>query len=571
MINNAFSLMFKDAYGYSSVDPAQFGTMYSNLNTTTHNLLVRGSTSGTSSADVITISQSGSTLTVSVDIGLEVAGVGALPDASNLPAFVSTYDVSDVTSITVQGLSGNDTININNIGAGVPITVSGGNSSDTINIGNGDFTANILSPITVNGDASIDKLNILDSSSIGDDAYNLGATTFSKPGSQILTYGTFESLVLDANDGNNAINVAGTLSTTAVTINGHGGNDTITVGNNNYASNILSAVTANGDAGTDKLIISDGNSPGSDTYTLTSSSFSKTGSQNLTYGFSFEGVTLLANDADDVINVNSTAANTPVTVDAGNGTDTLSVTNTGASAPVIVVATSGLDNVNVTSGNVLFTTSAQLGSLTAGAGGLVTIESSGSNVLSTQNLSLTGDGAVDLTDNGLVIDYTGSSPLGDVLTGGTIAGYVASGYNAGTWDGAGIRSSTAAATPDTAVGYGEAGDVYTTFPNTFMSQGIDQTSVLLRFTRVGDADLNQSVDTIDFNILGSHFAASPSSFTQGDFNYDGSVDTVDFTLLAANFGGLLAAPASKPAGGKVFSSSLIGSLTDNDANDTLPA
>jgi hypothetical protein len=43
MINNTFSLMFKDSYNFASVDPAQFGTMYVVRNATTGAVTVRGS------------------------------------------------------------------------------------------------------------------------------------------------------------------------------------------------------------------------------------------------------------------------------------------------------------------------------------------------------------------------------------------------------------------------------------------------------------------------------------------------------------------------------------------------
>src|SRR5262245_31232619 len=82
MINNTFSLMFKDAYGYSSVDPAKWGTMYSVLNETTKLVTVRGG-SGTND-DTISITRSGNTVFVSVDPTIDVPGTGALPGAGNL-------------------------------------------------------------------------------------------------------------------------------------------------------------------------------------------------------------------------------------------------------------------------------------------------------------------------------------------------------------------------------------------------------------------------------------------------------------------------------------------------------
>jgi len=64
-INQAFALMFKDAYNYSTVNPAKWGTFYSTLNETTKNVTVRGG-SGTNN-DTISITRSGNTISVSVD------------------------------------------------------------------------------------------------------------------------------------------------------------------------------------------------------------------------------------------------------------------------------------------------------------------------------------------------------------------------------------------------------------------------------------------------------------------------------------------------------------------------
>src|SRR5207244_9651041 len=116
---------------------------------------------------------------------------------------------------------------------------------------------------------------------------------------------------------------------------------------------------------------------------------------------------------------------------------------------------------------------------------------------------------------------------------------IASGYAGGAWTGNGITSSSAATAAAsqhrTALGYAEATDLYTSFPATFSGQSVDNTSVLVRYTASGDANLSGTVDTIDFNLLAANFSGSGKRWTQGDFNYDTFVDTVDFNLLASNF------------------------------------
>jgi hypothetical protein len=53
----------------------------------------------------------------------------------------------------------------------------------------------------------------------------------------------------------------------------------------------------------------------------------------------------------------------------------------------------------------------------------------------------------------------------------------------------------------------------------------------------GDANLDNVVDTLDFNALAGHFGQTAAIWQSGDFNRDGVVDTLDFNSLAANFGG----------------------------------
>jgi hypothetical protein len=70
----------------------------------------------------------------------------------------------------------------------------------------------------------------------------------------------------------------------------------------------------------------------------------------------------------------------------------------------------------------------------------------------------------------------------------------------------------------------------------FMGQEIDDTSLLIRYTRDGDANLDGAVDLLDFNRLALNFGQSEKLWSDGDFNYDGAIDLLDFNLLAGNFG-----------------------------------
>jgi len=61
---------------------------------------------------------------------------------------------------------------------------------------------------------------------------------------------------------------------------------------------------------------------------------------------------------------------------------------------------------------------------------------------------------------------------------------------------------------------------------------------------MGDANLNDIVDSTDFNTLIANYGGSGKRWSLGDFDLDGRVTTLDFNLLAGNFGGGAASPSA---------------------------
>src|SRR5262249_11782946 len=117
------------------------------------------------------------------------------------------------------------------------------------------------------------------------------------------------------------------------------------------------------------------------------------------------------------------------------------------------------------------------------------------------------------------------------------------------WNGAGINSATAAATPGTAVGFAESSVALGPSGGTFKGQNVDGSAVLVRYVYSGDANVDGTVDTIDFNLLAANFSQSGKLWQDGDSDFNGTVDTVDFNLLASNF--------SKSLPGAAFGSALV--------------
>jgi len=155
--------------------------------------------------------------------------------------------------------------------------------------------------------------------------------------------------------------------------------------------------------------------------------------------------------------------------------------------------------------------------------GHVTIDSSG-GTSHLNSLNIDSGGVLDLKNNSLVLE------AGDLQA---ITSQIRSGLNVGT----GIVS-TAPGSPfrlgSMSNNNGVGGAIYSSF------QGIDGLSgdeVLIRYTRIGDLNLDGTVTISDFLDLASHFnTVGGATWQMGDVNYDGSVTISDFIDLASNFG-----------------------------------
>jgi hypothetical protein len=187
------------------------------------------------------------------------------------------------------------------------------------------------------------------------------------------------------------------------------------------------------------------------------------------------------------------------------GTGTLSIGNTsGATANMTV---GGLNQSSVTINST--------GSLTLSGGSANTLTS----------LNISGNGTLNLTNHHLLINYgSGADPAS------AIRAYLTLGRNGGAWNGPGIDSSTAAlpANSHYALGYADGADG--------VVAGLSSGQIEIKYTLLGDADLDGSVTGSDFTILAADLGKSVSAWDKGDFDYDGSVTGSDFTALAANLG-----------------------------------
>ena len=237
------------------------------------------------------------------------------------------------------------------------------------------------------------------------------------------------------------------------------------------------------------------------------------------------------------------------------GTGTLSVTGTGQAVGNIT----GTGTTTVTaSGASLTASSIRQNSLNIGVGNTVTVAANGSNsgVSRVSSLSIAGGatptGKLDLKDNDLVV---GSGNLTAALaTHSLINEQVEFASNGLAWDQPGITSSTVqndinVNSLPTALGIllnndgsGLGGNLFygdgINLP-TFSGQSVNEFDTLVKYTWLGDADLNGQVDSVDFGLFQAGFSNSAPyiGWAFGDFDYNGVVDSVDFGLFQAGFSG----------------------------------
>jgi hypothetical protein len=456
---------------------------------------------------------------------------------------------STFENATLNSGTGDMIINVatfSNLTAGLKsLEINAGAGADSINLGSGDVENNLtFALITVNGGGGGDHLYINDSTDAeGNDNYTLTSTTIDKDtlGANPITYGGIEFLLLDANPFNNIISVDSLPSLTPVTVNGNNGADTFDIGGGDWDTNLFSNVTINGgtDAATDAVVIDDTSDVVADSYTVTSTSSTKNSTSVAINYSNIEQYTLDANDAANTITVISAFSN--FRVNGNGGADTFDVQGNQFGTFLTVDGGAGLDSVMVNSDGagaaaVQFPASQDLALLHLYNGGQARLNSGADKVLITSQITIDGNGKLDLADNGMIVDYTGPSPVDTIRT------LLTSGYAAGAWNGTGINSSVAAVTANRALGLAESTDVFLSFPATFMGQSVDSTAVLVRYTLRADANLDLKVDITDLYKVASNWQQAGRRWGQGDFNFDQLTNAKDLGILSLNWQAELALP-----------------------------
>jgi hypothetical protein len=219
-------------------------------------------------------------------------------------------------------------------------------------------------------------------------------------------------------------------------------------------------------------------------------------------------------------------------------------TQTGGVATFSFGISSSVGTTSVSGTGQLFVARIEQAALNIGTGGFVKCFSNGAPPVSNSYLhyfdiaGTSGNwaGKWDLNNNALVFDCSFLPNFPD----GRIRDYIATAYAGGNWTGNGLTSSAAAVQANsahkTALGFADAAVLFSCFPAVWNGAVIEDPTILVRYTYVGDLNLDGVVNSVDFAMLASHFNSNNAFWTDGDCNYDGRVNSLDFNALSANFG-----------------------------------
>jgi hypothetical protein len=157
---------------------------------------------------------------------------------------------------------------------------------------------------------------------------------------------------------------------------------------------------------------------------------------------------------------------------------------------------------------------------------------------------LANQGTIDL--GGSLIVQAAAGKGADLLA--DLAAQVKSGRSSGDdlWKGTGITTSAARDNQFTGVGAilnddGSGKAIY----DTFASVPVNANSVLLKYTWLGDANLDGVVNADDYFLIDSNYIPQNPGWYNGDFNYDNVINADDYFLIDFAFLGQTAPLAAR--------------------------
>ncbi len=205
-----------------------------------------------------------------------------------------------------------------------------------------------------------------------------------------------------------------------------------------------------------------------------------------------------------------------LTLDGGSGSTSINVTagSHTISAPVVLAKDT---TVAVAAGQMLSLQHVRGAGLNVASGTVKMIANAAPNSVNgtskVSGLSVASGASLDLTNNSLIVDYTS---VGSLVNDTRL-----------------MLQSGKLTTSSTGGKIGYADNALTGLA-TFSGQVVDSSSILIKFTYGGDANLDGQVDISDLGALATAWQTS-GVWTGGDFDYSGFVDISDLGILATNW------------------------------------
>jgi hypothetical protein len=264
----------------------------------------------------------------------------------------ASFADNSYSSVVINTGAGNDTVNIETTLANKPVTVNEGNGNVTVNISPVAHNLNnIQGGVTLHAGLGIDSLNVDDQANAFAQTFTVGATSVTRGGVAIITYGSDVNFVtLNAGNGTNTFDVFGTEATWDTILNTGNGHDMVKIDGTGYGGTLTindgtggvdvnlgatshnldshhSAVNVNGNSqGQDSLTVDDQANGSGQTFTVDGLSITRSGAGVIHYNL-MSNVTVSTGMGGATVNVLGTS--TPTSI-VGHENGTVNVGNFGS-------------------------------------------------------------------------------------------------------------------------------------------------------------------------------------------------------------------------------------------------
>jgi hypothetical protein len=183
----------------------------------------------------------------------------------------------DISSITIDGKQGNDTIDLEDTFQ-IPVTVHLGSGNDTVNLSPTAQQADTVSAnVTIYGGGGSGKVEVFDQNDFSGETWTVSGSMIQRTNGATVTYHGLSKIVIDGGNKGNTFTIASTETGTTTTIKAGTGNDTVQVGSaTSSLDTIQGMLTVSGQGAATTLNINDQASTHTSTWQADGASVART-------------------------------------------------------------------------------------------------------------------------------------------------------------------------------------------------------------------------------------------------------------------------------------------------------